>query len=118
MTIDTCVAVFARLPKLGTVKTRLAAVLGDDLALAVHRALLRETLDNVLNPESYALELWLAGDPEELDAGLRVLNVVLRQQSEGDLGERMLATITQLTESGCCAITIWSLDPARMVVTP
>lgn len=106
MTIDTCVAVFARLPKLGTVKTRLAAVLGDDLALAVHRALLRETLDNVLNPESYALELWLAGDPEELDAGLRVLNVVLRQQSEGDLGERMLATITQLTESGCRAIVI------------
>jgi rSAM/selenodomain-associated transferase 1 len=111
MTIDTCVAVFARAPKLGTVKTRLAIVLGDDLALEVHRTLLRETLDNVLNPDRYALELWLAGDAEGLEAEPGWPQVVLRQQAEGDLGERMLATIAQLTETGCRTIVIGSDCP-------
>lgn len=103
---DTCVAVFARAPTLGTVKTRLAAALGDDVALAAHRELLRETLDNVVEPNSYALELWLAGDPEDLDTESGARNVVLRRQPEGDLGERMLAAITQLTEAGGRAIVI------------
>lgn len=103
---DACVAVFARAPVRGTVKTRLAAVLGHDLALAVHRKLLRETLFNVLDSDSYTVELWLAGDPASLAAEPDTLNVVLRQQVEGDLGERMLAAITQLTEAGCAAIII------------
>ena len=103
---NTCVAVFARAPIWGSVKTRLAAVLGNDVALAVHQKLLRETLGNVLDPECYAVELWLAGDPISLESEPGPLNVELRQQSEGDLGERMLATITQLTEAGHHAIVI------------
>jgi hypothetical protein len=103
---DTCVAVFARAPIWGSVKTRLAAVLGNDVALAVHQKLLRETLDNVLDPDSYAVELWLAGDPISLESEPTPLNVELRQQSEGDLGDRMLAAITQLTEAGRHAIVI------------
>jgi hypothetical protein len=106
MTADTCVAAFARAPKLGTVKTRLANSLGDDLALEVHRALLRETLDNVLNPDRYALELWLAGDPGDLEAEPGRPEVKLRQQIEGDLGERMLAAISQITATGRQAIVI------------
>jgi rSAM/selenodomain-associated transferase 1 len=103
---DTCVAVFARAPIWGSVKTRLAAVLGNDVALAVHRELLRETLDNVLDPGSYALELWLAGDPISLEAEPSPLNVELRQQLDGDLGDRMLAAITHLAEAGHHAIII------------
>ena len=109
---DICVAVFARAPIRGSVKTRLAAVLGNDVALTTHRQLLRETLDNVLDPDNYAVELWLAGDPASLEAETDRLNVVLRQQSEGDLGERMLSTITELTEAGRRAIVIGCDCPA------
>lgn len=38
------VLVFARTPELGHVKTRLAATLGDDVALALHTAFLEDTL--------------------------------------------------------------------------
>ena len=106
MTTDTCVAVFARAPKLGTVKTRLANALGDVLALEVHCTLLRETLDNVLNPDRYALELWLAGDSGDLEAEPGRPEVKLWQQVEGDLGERMLAAISQMTATGRQAIII------------
>lgn len=39
--------VFARLPELGQVKTRLAAEIGDERALAVYEAMLRDVLGNV-----------------------------------------------------------------------
>ena len=39
--------VFARVPELGRVKTRLAAALGDERALAIYEAMLRDTLQSI-----------------------------------------------------------------------
>ena len=83
-------AIFARAPVLGAVKTRLAAAVGATAALEAHRALLMHTLAR-LAPGSggFAPELWLAGPLGEAAAWARCLPI--RQQPAGDLGERMAA---------------------------
>jgi hypothetical protein len=52
--------VFARLPELGQVKTRLAADLGDERALAIYEAMLRDLIANIGNstPETEIEFLW------------------------------------------------------------
>ena len=71
-------------------KTRLAAAIGATAALEAHRALLMHTLAR-LAPGSggFAPELWLAGPLGEAAAWARCLPI--RQQPDGDLGERMAA---------------------------
>ena len=79
------VAVFAREPRLGCVKTRLAAQIGPELALNCYS----ETLEIAIEAASnHALELWYEGRPcpSWIERGLS-----LKQQPEGDLGSRMLA---------------------------
>ena len=52
--------VFARLPELGQVKTRLAASIGDERALAVYEAMLRELIGSIgdSTPETEIEFLW------------------------------------------------------------
>ena len=81
-------AVFARAPVFGKVKSRLAISIGENAALNCYRKLLDNTVEAVMPFES---EIWIAGDPDELSwaRGLPV-----RQQGIGDLGIRMLAAFT------------------------
>ena len=83
-------AIFARAPVLGAVKTRLAATIGATAALEAHRQLLMHTLAQ-LAPGSggFAPEMWLAGPLIEAAPWARCLP--LRQQPAGDLGTRMAA---------------------------
>lgn len=77
------VAVFAREPRLGSVKTRLASRIGEDRALACYI----ETLEIAIEAASgQTPEIWYEGQPvgSWIDRGLS-----LKQQSEGDLGTRM-----------------------------
>ena len=79
-------AIFARAPVRGRVKTRLARVLGADEALAVYNRLLTQTLER-LAPGSgrFEPEIWLEGTaPNARFAGFHVI-----PQPKGDLGERM-----------------------------
>jgi uncharacterized protein len=52
--------VFARLPELGKVKTRLAADVGDERALAIYEAMLRDLIANIGNstPETEIEFMW------------------------------------------------------------
>lgn len=61
--------VFARLPERGAVKTRLAADIGDDRALAVYEAMLRDTLRSIggSNDETEVEVMWAPTDAA--DAG-------------------------------------------------
>lgn len=93
------VAIFARAPVLGRVKTRLAATIGDDLALAVHRHLLEHTLA-VAAAANVDCELWLDA-PFEMATQL-----VQRLQPSGDLGERMLAVVDDAARRGRGAIVL------------
>ena len=81
-------AIFARAPVRGRVKTRLARVLGEDAALAVYERLLAQTLVR-LGPGlgEFDPEIWLEGTaPRARFQGFRVI-----PQPEGDLGTRMAA---------------------------
>lgn len=109
MNPDTCVALFARIPERGAVKTRLAAAIGGDAALAVHCELLRWTLERIVPGQGYRLELWLAGDVDRFDMDHGAARV--RRQCAGDLGVRMLDAIRVITRRGQRAIVIGSDCP-------
>lgn len=71
-------------------KTRLAAAIGTTAALEAHRALLMHMLARLApGTGGFAPELWLAGPLGAAAAWARCLPI--RQQSEGNLGERMAA---------------------------
>ena len=80
-------AIFARAPVRGRVKTRLARALGDDVAFAAYDRLLTRTL-TALAPGNghYEPEIWLDGV-----AGSRFEGFSVVPQPTGGLGERMAA---------------------------
>ncbi len=89
MSVSRRLAIFARAPVLGRVKTRLARLAGDEVALAAYRELLGLTLERLVSGTGrFEPEIWVEGDPSALSAqpGLRVV-----EQPSGDLGERMAA---------------------------
>ena len=86
----TRLAIFARAPIRGRVKTRLAKDIGTDAALLAYRELLALTLTR-LGPGRgvFSPEIWVEGDSPEVAIWRRRF-AVFAQQS-GDIGERMAA---------------------------
>lgn len=88
---DACMIVFARAPQRGKVKTRLAAGIGDEAALAVYRRLLRHTLETLADSRLAPVEMHVAGSLAHPD--IRALAMQTRAglvaQRGADLGERM-----------------------------
>jgi rSAM/selenodomain-associated transferase 1 len=100
---DVTVAVFARAPVLGEVKTRLARDVGEEEALKAHCEMLERTLEAVeIGP--WSTELWLAGDAAAFP--ISRAGVEVRLQAEGDLGERMLAAVASIIGRGAWAVII------------
>jgi len=84
---DACIALFARLPVAGQVKTRLIPVLGEQGACQLHERLLARIL-GVVQPQTLcAAELWLdtAGSHPLIDA----CSLPQHLQQGEDLGARM-----------------------------
>jgi uncharacterized protein len=102
------VALFARSPKLGEVKTRLAEAVGAAEALAVHEALLSEAVDRLARDESYTLELWIAGSIDHpLVMHLAVVHgIELRVQQGVDLGARMFGAMTAIRAEGAWPVVV------------
>jgi rSAM/selenodomain-associated transferase 1 len=103
--------VFARVPKLGGVKTRLAATVGPEAALAAHRLLLARTLETGSRAQSFSDRvLYIAGEDEQGEcaslAGARGYR--LMPQRGRDLGERMADAIDTAGREGFSAIVIGS----------
>lgn len=87
------VAVFARSPERGRVKTRLAAALGETGALDAHVELVETTLAAV-SRGGFDCELWFAGARNAgLAAWAERFDARLVEQPAADLGERMLAAL-------------------------
>lgn len=86
--------IFARVPVLGAVKTRLAAELGDRAALDAHSRLVQDTLERLAAIDGMAAELWVdhPGNPEAARWSVRY-GVALQTQTGADLGERMLGAL-------------------------
>ena len=107
------IAVFARAPNAGEVKTRLIAQLGAEGAAALQSALIRRALATALAAKLGSVSLWCAPDcghplfvtcAEEFD-------VPLHPQHGDDLGERMLNAFAQLCR-GRYALLIGTDCPA------
>ena len=106
----TPIAVFARAPVAGAVKTRLMPLLGAEGALRVHRELLESTLFRARDAALGAVTLWIAGDPADAEVQVCVKRqrVGLAAQRGADLGARMHAafetTLAADPGAGCLLI--------------
>lgn len=101
------VAILARAPIPGQAKTRLIPALGPAGAARLQRWLLQRTVAMALVADVGPVTLWCAGDPHHPDfAVCRAYGAVtVRHQPDGDLGQRMLATMREsATPSGVLVI--------------
>jgi rSAM/selenodomain-associated transferase 1 len=84
--------VFARLPELGSVKTRLAASVGDERALAVYEAMLADLLD-AIGPSTPELEIEVLWAPTSAANGERLRHAfgdhAVAIQTGATLGDRL-----------------------------
>lgn len=106
------VLVLLRLPVLGNVKSRIAAVAGSDVALSIYRDLVAITYQ-LAEQLPYTVHLFFDGGlPANV---LQHQHIHYHHQAGGDLGQRMLSAITSglalhdkvvLIGSDCPAITV------------
>ena len=96
------IVVFARVPRLGRVKTRLAQRIGEAGALAAHRELLACALSTAGAAGPDTLELCIAGHDEDGEcARLAAAHGALLAAQRGDsLGERMEHALRRALEAG------------------
>ena len=108
------VAVFAKAPVPGEVKTRLVPLLGDIAAAELHALLVRRALATAIKAALGPVELWCAPDRGHpfFDACSAEFGVALRDQRAGDLGERMIGTFASLLAGAPAALLIGSAAPA------
>jgi len=85
------IAVFAKAPVAGQVKTRLAPLLGPEGAAALHAALVRHAIATALAASSGEVELWCAPSEDHpfFARCAGEFGVRLRRQEGADLGGRM-----------------------------
>lgn len=95
---DAVVAVFAKEPQLGQVKTRLQPLLGEAGALALHQELIRYVTRTLQQADLCPFELWVAGtakaaekcQPKHHELFLSICNIKdIHDQAGNDLGARM-----------------------------
>lgn len=94
------IAVFARWPETGRVKTRLAAALTPGLAVALYRAMLLDTIDAASRVAVDERSVWWAeppaGEDADLHEALRGGAFKVRLQEPGDLGTRLEGAFKRL----------------------
>ena len=113
----TRIAVFAKAPVPGEVKTRLAELLGAEGAAGLHAALTERALATAAAARLGDVELWCAPDtrhPFFVDCAER-FRATLRAQPEGDLGARMSAAFRRAHGGGRRLLVIGSDCPALTV---
>jgi uncharacterized protein len=89
------VAIMAKAPVPGTVKTRLIPTIGAHAAAVLQERLTKRTVQTAVSAVVGPVTLWCAPDPSHVSFREMVLrhSVVLKRQPEGDLGARMLACL-------------------------
>ncbi|SEL03498.1 TIGR04282 family arsenosugar biosynthesis glycosyltransferase [Halomonas daqiaonensis] len=103
MSADFPLAILAKAPIPGEVKTRLVPAISEGEAVRLHERLLRHTLAVALETTAcHRITLWTALDhahPLFLELAARHA-IELRPQPEGDLGERMHHALAHMGEPG------------------
>ena len=108
--IDCAIALFARPPRLGQVKTRLAAGVGDEAALGIYRQLLEHTLLQI-SLSGLPFTLFAAAQSGDLIRLARHYDGAVALQRGGDLGERMAAAFSEMHQFANSVILIGSDCP-------
>ena len=88
--------VFAKNERLGYVKTRLAADIGDEAALKIYRKLIQITISACINLEA-DIFIFYSDQIVEND-GWNAINAIKKVQVSGDLGNRMSEALISLDE--------------------
>lgn len=102
---DTAVALFAKAPAPGRVKTRLSPPLTPEEAARVARALLTATIETFVSSAPARWTLFLDGEPDSDLAALAAGHGVgLRAQEGRDLGERLAAAFRLLRGEGAVRV--------------
>jgi rSAM/selenodomain-associated transferase 1 len=110
------ISVFLKLPRPGKAKTRLAATIGNDAALAVYDALVAETL-KMLPYKEADVAVWF--DPPGAEAEIRAwlaplldsdASIRFFPQARGDLGQRMNTAVSHAFEDGYETVTLTGTD--------
>lgn len=91
------IAIMAKAPIAGLAKTRLIPLLGARGAAALQRWLLHRTVTTALLADLGPVSLWCTPDTEHPEFAIWAGDhrVTLRQQSAGDLGERMAQAVAE-----------------------
>jgi rSAM/selenodomain-associated transferase 1 len=96
LSVERTALVFARAPRRGSVKTRLASSVGDDVALEIYRQLGSATIATLRGVGDCAVVVYHTPDDAAGVVGDWLGNdVALRPQGDGDLGERLQRAIEQ-----------------------
>jgi hypothetical protein len=105
-------AVFARAPELGRVKTRLSPPLTAEQALALHRALVEDTLDHLDRVQRPGLErLLLLSQPLQNSDELNVPGTWTQGvQANGELGERLASLFYTAFRRGVTRLVVLGSD--------
>jgi hypothetical protein len=108
------VAVFAKAPVPGQVKTRLAGVLGADAAAGLHAGLVRHALATAVASGLGAVELWCAPDERHdfFERCAADFGASLHAQRGADLGARMRAAFDEAFARGEALVLIGADCPA------
>lgn len=111
---ETRIAVFAKAPVAGQVKTRLAQAIGGADAARLHAELVRHALDIAVRSRVGAVELWCAPDAghEFFVRCAEEFGVALRVQQGEDLGARMLAAFRLALDENAALVLIGADCPA------
>lgn len=100
-------AIFARVPVRGQVKTRLEPLLGRDGAYAAHIELTEHTLRRLTRVQGCVTTLWLDGEPNAVALEWRDrFGVALAIQPAGDLGQRMMAALAGALAHGRAGVVV------------
>ena len=106
--MDNALIIFIKNPVKGKVKTRLAATIGDDLALKIYQKLISNTLNMV---KSVAADKFIYFS-DSIDETIGYVNSPVHKevQSGNDLGEKMNNAFAQLFKSGYKQVVIVGTD--------
>lgn len=89
---DARIVIFAKLPRLGRVKTRLQSALSAEQALDIYLQLFNHSLNTLLTARLCPVELWFDEQPDKILASQiheRYGPIEIRVQQGNDLGQRM-----------------------------
>jgi hypothetical protein len=116
-------AILAKAPTAGSVKTRLIPALGADGAAALHARLIERTVETACAAAIGPVTLWVTPAPHPYFTPLASrFRIPLAAQPDGDLGERMLAACRAaagpaiVIGSDCPALTLSHLRQAADVL--